>query len=78
MGRLRYIAPGDFSAFFQSFLEDGTFARLREAKKQRERTRLMKREYLKLQEKNRLLKRKIRDFYKQGEENGKSKDIGRN
>jgi hypothetical protein len=44
--------------------------------RQQKRIRLMKHEFLRLQEKNRLLKRKIRDFYKQGEGNGKSEDLG--
>jgi ribosomal protein L19E len=71
-----HITHQDFSAVWQSLLEDGTFARMDEAKKRRERIRRMKHEFLRLQKKNRLLKRKIRDFYKQGEGNGKSKDLG--
>jgi hypothetical protein len=66
----------DFEAVWNWAWESGTFARWDEAKKQRERIRRMRHEFLRLQEKNRLLKRKIRDFYKQGEGNGKGKDLG--
>jgi hypothetical protein len=44
--------------------------------RQREEINRMKREHRKLLEKNRLLKRKISEFNKQGEGNGKSKDLG--
>jgi hypothetical protein len=56
--------------------EDGTITNLINVGKEQKRMCRMKHDCLKLQEKNRLLKRKIRDFYKQGEENGNSKDLG--
>jgi hypothetical protein len=60
---------------FYPLVENGTVARLMEIGKQRRRISDMKQNCLMLQEKNRLLKRKISDFYKQGEEHGKSKDL---
>jgi hypothetical protein len=55
---------------------DGTIAGLIETGNRRRKLSRMKQANLILQEKNRLLKRKISDFYKQGEEHGKSKDLG--
>jgi hypothetical protein len=55
--------------------KDGTIEQLIKVGKEQERMRRMTHDRLKLQEKNRLLKRKISEFYKQGEKNGKSIDL---
>jgi hypothetical protein len=66
----------EFWGVLYPLFENGTIDRLNQKAAARERIRRMKHEFLRLQEKNRLLKRKIRNFYKQGEGNGKSKDLG--
>jgi hypothetical protein len=74
--------PGKQSMSDQEFwgvayplFNDGTIEHLVKAGKEQERIRRMKHDRLKLHEKNRLLKRKISEFYKQGEKNGKSTDL---
>jgi hypothetical protein len=52
--------------------EDGTIARLVKIGREQKRISGMNRTCQDLQKKNRLLKRKISEFYRQGEEYGKS------
>jgi hypothetical protein len=70
------VTDQEFWGALYPLFENGTIAGLINIGKEQKRMCRMKYDCLKLQEKNRLLKRKIRDFHKQGEENGKSKDIG--
>jgi hypothetical protein len=69
------ISDREYWGVIYPLFTDGTIARLMETGKRQERISRMKQNNRVLQGKIRLLKRKISDFNRQGEKNGKREEL---